>query len=387
MSNLFILACWISLQAGGMTLLVMLIRYIFKNIPRKYICLLWGTVGLRLAVPFTVQFRYSPVESHVSTMSVSSAEKSVGLDWSLINVLTIVWIVGILIFLGKNVYAYLSIKGKVSFSVPTQLYVGGTFVKVYKSENIDTPFIFGIINPKIYVPYNLEYETYEYLVSHELIHIKNHDNITKILSNLLLGIYWFNPLIWLACHYFSCDIEMSVDDSVILMHKDDIQWRKGYANAILTCCSYEKHHMYISSLTGFSGLGVKERIENVMRDKKKKVYYGFAAGIVCAILILIFMTTRPANLNIDVSDSPDNYKTLDSNREKEAEDKLIDEINKKIKEMESVITKEKYNIDQTEVERVNEEKYVESYNELKEKINDYNYAVEKYSILPTAIAE
>lgn len=353
MSNLFILACWISLQAVGMTLLVMLIRYIFKNIPRKYICLLWGTVGLRLAVPFTVQFRYSPVESHVSRISVSSAEKSVGLDWSLLNFLTIVWIVGILIFLSKNVYAYLSIKGKVSFSVPAQVYVDGTFVKVYKSENIDTPFIFGIINPKIYVPYNLEYETYEYLVSHELIHIKNHDNITKILSNLLLVIYWFNPLIWLACHYFSCDIEMSVNDSVILMHKDDIQWRKGYANAILTCCSYEKHHMYISSLTGFSGLIVKKRIENVMRDKNKKAYYGFAVGIVCANLVLIFMTTRPDNQNIDTSNSLNIQNSTGTQYEKITESDGFDE------------------------------KFHESYNESNIDKNVVDFEVEKYSSIPT----
>lgn len=217
------------------------------------------------------------------------------------------------------VAGYLVIYKKVRFAIRDKS-------NVYVCDEIDTPFILGIIKPKIYVPSSLRKQTLESVLAHERAHLNRGDHIWKPFAFILLTIYWFNPVIWMAYVLFCRDMELACDEKVIKgVDKDSIV---SYSNALLECTVPKK--VIPACPLAFGEVGVKQRIRSVLNYKKPPfwtVISAIAAVIVVAVCFLTNAryeengTTKPDEETnaVEHTDELDSYsevtKDVDSSKE------------------------------------------------------------------------
>ena len=180
-------------------------------------------------------------------------------------------------------------------------------------DRISSPFVFGIIRPRIYLPSALNDEEKTYVIAHEQAHIKHYDNILKPLGYLILSIHFFNPLCWIAFRLFTKDIELACDERVIKNY--DIQDKKGYSTALLSC-SIECNFLSACPFS-FGESGLKQRIKSVLGYKKPSVRIVILSSAVCILTAMSFMTnpiTSALEINSDNQESAiDNLKKLSFN--------------------------------------------------------------------------
>lgn len=157
---------------------------------------------------------------------------------------------------------------------------------VFICDDIDSPFIAGLLRPRIYLPSGMDDETAACVMAHESTHIKRGDNIWKALGCALRAVYWFDPFVWLAYELFSRDVEIACDERVVM--DMDREGRVRYSQALLDC-SMPRRQMAVC-LTAFGEAAVKERVIRVMNYKKPAVWAVVCACAVCAALALFFMT-------------------------------------------------------------------------------------------------
>lgn len=180
----------------------------------------------------------------------------------------------------NGIVSYLKIKKGVDTA--TKLYDN-----IYQSESISSPFIIGIIKPKIYIPYNIDEEYLEYVIAHEKYHIKRGDNAVKMIAFVMLCVHWFNPLCWLAFYLVNKDMEMSCDEWV-LAHNEDI--KKTYSNALLSFATNKKFPS--PSPLCFGESSVKSRIKNVLSFKQPKKIFSVLA-IILSVSLLVACSANP----------------------------------------------------------------------------------------------
>lgn len=309
MSNFFLNLVNISITASWIVLVVVLMRLILKKAPKWINCLLWAIVGLRLIMPFSLESVFSLIPS-TETIGVSTqtgipnvqtglpmvdntvneyigeyyyteapavAEKS----FDFLGALTIVWLVGILAMLIYSVFSYLKISKSVKASVLNK-------DNIYFCDNIQTPFILGIIKLRIYLPSGISAEQSEYVIRHENAHIKRKDHWWKPLGFALLTVYWFNPAMWLAYVLLCRDIELACDEKAIKdMDNDD---KKGYSEALLS--NSLQRRMIMACPLAFGEVGVKDRIKSVL-NYKKPAFWIIAVAIVAVAVISVCFLTNP----------------------------------------------------------------------------------------------
>lgn len=308
MGNTFITVLDMSLTASYLILAVLAVRCIIKRVPARFLCLLWGAAGLRLVLPWKWESSYSlipkasvvapdivmdsnpaihsgvpVVDSMVNPLLAGSAPDPAGS----INPLqvysflaSIVWLTGIFILAAAALISYIRLRRRVRTAVSD----GG---RVWICETIDTPFILGIFRPRIYLPADME-EGRDAVIAHEKAHLKRFDYLTKPLAYAVLMIHWFNPLVWAAFWSFCKDVENACDQKVIeTMSKEQ---RKGYARTLLDCSA--KGSGLIMNPLAFGEVGVKSRIEEVLRFiRPSKKYLVFAASL--CIMVCVFFAASP----------------------------------------------------------------------------------------------
>lgn len=347
MGNIFISALNISITASYLILAVILLRLLLKKAPRWINCLLWGIVALRLVMPFSIESEISLVPSSQTITATASHdapyEINTGIDTfdteinriiingasttdtssapstqnntsqitdnttvtdsqnsniakekskpALFDILGVVWIFGVVVILVYGILSYLLIYKKVKASLAYR-------DNIYYCDSIDSPFILGIIKPKIYIPSNLSQIYIDYVISHERAHLKRRDHLWKPFGFLLLSIYWFNPFIWLSYVLLCRDIESACDEKVIKnMNTADI---KGYSLALLSCGTRRK--MITACPVAFGEVGVKERIKSVL-NYKKPAFWIVAVAIVTSIAVAMCFLTNPKE-KVDLSFLP-----------------------------------------------------------------------------------
>ena len=272
--------------ASIMILVIVLIRAFMKKMPKFIYPLLWGLVAVKLLVPFDIHssfgvlpgektIEYSGKENApvivntglnivdegandfiINTNSPSaSAEK-----WNYYDVCIYIWLAGIMILLIYMLISYIVVRKVTSQSVVIEK-------RTSICDEIDSPFLLGIIRPHIFLPSGIEREKYEYILAHENMHIKRGDHIWKTLGFLLLSVYWFNPLCWIAYYLFCKDVEFACDEKVI--SRQDALWRANYCQTLLECSADSRKIMFVP--LGFGEVGVKERVKKVMTYKKTKI--------------------------------------------------------------------------------------------------------------------
>ena len=349
MNELFVAILNMSLKASVLVVMIVVLRLVFKNAPKWIRCFIWSLVAIRLVCPISFEsnlsvfnllknentkqtefFQYNEmpekpkVEFFVPVLQSDVAGDS-GLSVTqcrttgYIPVLTIKWILGMACMLVYAVAGYLGIYKKVRFAIRDES-------NVYVCDEIDTPFILGIIKPKIYVPSSLRKQTLESVLAHERAHLNRGDHIWKPFAFILLTIYWFNPVIWMAYVLFCREMELACDEKVIKgVDKDSIV---SYSNALLECTVPKK--VIPACPLAFGEVGVKQRIRSVLNYKKPPfwtVISAIAAVIVVAVCFLTNAryeengTTKPDEETnaVERTDELDSYseatKDVDSSEE------------------------------------------------------------------------
>ncbi len=310
----------LSIAAGVLILAAALIRRLFPRMPKWLRCLLWALPALRLLLPFSLPNPFSLAPNTDTVYQVRTAADSVsvpvinsgleavdnavnpvlersftGLAQSAASVterakeLTpasffgLIWAAGCAALLLYMLFSFLRFRKTVRPAVPLEK-------GVYLCDGIASPFILGVIHPKIYLPSLLEERHYPPILAHEQAHLKRKDHWWKPLGFLLLTVYWFNPLIWIAYALLCRDIELACDEKVI--KNGDISQRKAYSEALLTCGAPTRS--VAACPLAFGEVGVKSRIKNVLRYKKPAVWIIVAAVLAAGAAAFCFLTDRPA---------------------------------------------------------------------------------------------
>ena len=344
MSVIFLKILNMSITAGWLILAVVLARFVLKKAPRWIMCLLWALVAIRLICPFSLESALSLIPSSETIPSNIEMQARPAIDSGitvvnemvnpliaqsftsdptnsanplqiLIPVISLVWIIGTTVMLLFALASYLRLKRSVAASVPAGESVtnrltddlladlgipAGKLPRIRICDEIPAPFILGIFRPVIYVPSSLSDETLDYVIRHEMAHLRRHDHWWKPLGFLLLAVYWFHPLCWIAYILLCRDIEMACDGRVVRdMGKSDIA---AYSQALLDC-SMPRRTIAACPLAFGEG-NVKTRIKSVLNYKKPAFWIIAAALVVCAALAVFLMTDPSGNQPSGTAEDP-----------------------------------------------------------------------------------
>ena len=309
MNELFLKIINMSISASWLILAVLILRLVLKKAPKWVNVLLWGIVAVRLICPFSFESALSLIpSSETIPLDIEMAVKptidsGVPAINSVVNpvlssfappqhvltsanplqiwipILNIIWLIGVGALLLYTAVSYWRLCRKVDTAVRYK-------DNIFQSENVSSPFVLGIINPRIYLPFSMNEQDMEHVVAHEQAHIRRRDHWWKPLGFLLLTIHWFNPLMWLAYVLLCRDIELACDEKVIKELGNE--QRADYTQA-LVACSVNRRRIAACPLA-FGEVGVKERVKSVMNYKKPAFWVIIIAVIVCVDVAVCFLT-------------------------------------------------------------------------------------------------
>lgn len=279
----------LSLKASWAALAVVLLRFMLKGAPKWTHCLLWSVVGLRLVLPFSVESIMSLVPNRETVEAVVLSgplhvlvKPEIVQSEKISYVLTIlcaIWAMGAVGFLLYALITYFKMYRRVQVSEEIEK-------GVYLCDDIDKPFILGIIKPRICLPSGMPEEQMTYVIRHERAHLARGDHWWKPLSFVLVSIHWFNPILWLSYKLFGQDIELACDEKTV---KDmSTAERRAYSEALLLCGM--ERRMRLMCPVAFGEVSVQERVVSVMSYRKQALWRVAAAGAMCVVLAVCFLT-------------------------------------------------------------------------------------------------
>ena len=310
MNELFLKIINMSISASWLILAVLILRLVLKQAPKWVNVLLWGIVAVRLICPFSFKSALSLIPSAETfpekIISGPSFDIQTGIspvdnrindylgDWyfegvtvpanngnNIMTILTIVWTIGILLLVAYTVISYWRLHREIDIAVRCK-------DNIFQSENVSSPFVLGIINPRIYLPFSMNEQDLEHVVAHEQAHIRRKDHWWKPLGFLLLTIYWFNPLMWLAYVLLCRDIELACDEKVI--KKLGNEQRADYTQALVACSVNRR--MIAACPLAFGEVGVKDRVKSVM-NYKKPAFWGVVLAVIACVIVAVCFLTNP----------------------------------------------------------------------------------------------
>lgn len=314
MDTVFLKMLNMCITAGWIALVVIIIRFHLKKVPRAVSLFLWCLVAIRLVIPVSIESFLSLVPNDETipydityaehpNIQTGIPDLGSGLNsymyWELapnptesanpmqiiIFVASIIWLVGMGIMMLYTLISYIKFCKKVSEAVCLK-------ENIYFCDRIDTPFILGIFKPRIYLPSNISEQDAEYVLCHEFSHIKHNDYLWKPFAFLLLTIYWYNPVLWIAFFLFCKDIEIACDERVI--KQLGVENKKSYSLALINCSAAHKTHA--ACPLSFGETAVKSRVKSVLNYKKPAVWIVVVCVILCVALSVCFLTDPKQSL-------------------------------------------------------------------------------------------
>lgn len=298
MAALFETLLSMSAAAGWLILAVVVLRLALCRAPKWMRCWLWALVGVRLVMPVSLKSPLSLVPQSPAEMGAVLPEPPATLPQQLpqgvggytaaadvqagpelMAALSWLWLAGVLLLLGYALLSMLRLRRRVAEAA---LLEG----KVWQCDQVDTPFILGVLRPKIYLPSDLPPAALEPVLAHERAHLVRRDHWWKPLGFLLLAVYWFHPLVWLAYGLFCRDLELACDERVV--RKLDGAGRKAYSKALLTCSA--DRHVLAACPLAFGEGNVKGRIRAALHYRKPAFWLVLAAAAACFAAAVCFLT-------------------------------------------------------------------------------------------------
>ncbi len=308
MEILFLKFVNMSIVASWVVLAVILFRVLFKKAPKYIRCLMWALVAVRLICPFSfrsnlslipsaevlpdellkgpsfdvstgIDFVDNRVNGYISDRYFEGITVPTGNGFDTMRVLSLVWVIGMLAMLVYTVVSYIRIRRKVAEAVEVK-------VGIWLCDHVETPFILGVFKPRIFLPSSINETDMEYVVAHEQAHLKRRDHLWKPFGFLLLTVYWFNPVMWIAYILLCRDIELACDEKVI--KEMDLDSKKLYSETLINCSMQRR--WIVACPLAFGEVGVKERIKTVLSYKKPAFWVMIFSVIVCVMVGICFLT-------------------------------------------------------------------------------------------------
>lgn len=346
------------LQRNGILTLVilavLLVRLLLRRLPKKYSYLLWSVVGIRMLLKLQLPSRFGllslwhymtqqisgsqlltapkqltniqkitdpqagaqnlqPAGQLITGQTVTGAARGLsqagakaGSGWDhLLQICMLIWIAGMIVLLLYGILSYFKCRRMTVQAVHME-------GNIWECDHLATPFVLGIVRPRIYIPFHLSAEEKPYILAHETYHIRRGDPIVRLLAFVLLTFYWINPFVWIAYFLIIRDMEMSCDEAVLLQLGTQI--KKAYSNSLLTFATGRKQVTF--SPLAFGESGTSGRIKNILDFKKPKVW-GSLLAILAVILAAVFCLTSQKTED-DTSASQSEQQVTDSPRNAQA---------------------------------------------------------------------
>ena len=308
MDDVFLKLVNLSISASWLILAVLVLRVVLKKAPKWVMPLLWGVVALRLVCLFSIESALSlipsaetipseivtetrePVLYEQATLDIvtnptlpSAAEVPVGVSRQQaqvdFNIYSVLWLAGMAALL---VHALVS-AGKLKRKLATAILLRDN---IYESEFVDSPFVFGVVKPNIYLPMHMDEGTAAYVIAHERAHLARRDHWWKVLGYLVLALHWFNPLVWVAYILFCRDIELACDERVV--KGLDGAARADYSQALLSCAAPKR--AVAACPLAFGEGNIKTRVKSALHYKKPAFWVAAAAVLAVVIVAVCFLT-------------------------------------------------------------------------------------------------
>ena len=308
MDDVFLKLVNLSISASWLILAVLVLRVVLRKAPKWVMPLLWGVVALRLVCLFSIESALSlipsaetipseivtetrePVLYEQATLDIvtnptlpSAAEVPVGVSRQQaqvdFNIYSILWLAGMAALL---VHALVS-AGKLKRKLATAILLRDN---IYESEFVDSPFVFGVVKPNIYLPMHMDEGTAAYVIAHERAHLARRDHWWKVLGYLVLALHWFNPLVWVAYILFCRDIELACDEKVV--KGLDGAARADYSQALLSCAAPKR--AVAACPLAFGEGNIKMRVKSALHYKKPAFWVAAAAVLAVVIVAVCFLT-------------------------------------------------------------------------------------------------
>lgn len=310
MDDVFLKLVNLSISASWLILAVLVLRFVLKKAPKWVMPLLWGVVALRLVCLFSIESALSlipsaetipseivtetrePVLYEQATLDIvtnptlpSAAEVPVGVSRQQaqvdFNIYSVLWLAGMAALL---VHALVS-AGKLKRKLATAILLRDN---IYESEFVDSPFVFGVVKPNIYLPMHMDEGTAAYVIAHERAHLARRDHWWKVLGYLVLALHWFNPLVWVAYILFCRDIELACDEKVV--RGLDGAARADYSQALLSCAAPKR--AVAACPLAFGEGNIKTRVKSALHYKKP-AFWVAAAAVLAVVLVAVCFLTNP----------------------------------------------------------------------------------------------
>lgn len=310
MDDVFLKLVNLSISASWLILAVLVLRVVLKKAPKWVMPLLWGVVALRLVCLFSIESALSlipsaetipseivtetrePVLYEQATLDIvtnptlpSAAEVPVGVSRQQaqvdFNIYSVLWLAGMAALL---VHALVS-AGKLKRKLATAILLRDN---IYESEFVDSPFVFGVVKPNIYLPMHMDEGTAAYVIAHEHAHLARRDHWWKVLGYLVLALHWFNPLVWVAYILFCRDIELACDEKVV--RGLDGAARADYSQALLSCAAPKR--AVAACPLAFGEGNIKTRVKSALHYKKP-AFWVAAAAVLAVVLVAVCFLTNP----------------------------------------------------------------------------------------------
>ena len=316
-----------SIAASWLILAVIVLRFALKRAPKRYTLLLWAVVGLRLALPWSIESALSLIPSAATLPEGIMLEGTPALDTGiaalngainpgfaaaftpepgasanplqvLLPVGSIIWLAGICVMLAWALWSWLRLRARMRTAVRLE-------GNVYESERVESPFVLGLFRPRVYLPCGLDEPGRGHVLAHEREHIRRGDQIVKLLGFLLLCLHWFNPLVWLAYALLCRDVELACDERVVrgLAPGD----RADYSQALLNL-SHPRRFVSACPLA-FGETSVKSRVKSVL-SYKKPAFWVIALAIVVCIGAAVCFLTDPKAASEDTNEDEDENENV-----------------------------------------------------------------------------
>lgn len=344
-----------SLTASYLVVVVCLVRFLLRKAPKWIRMILWGMVGIRLLLPIRLESVFSLVPrimtsqttdttgqlnevvnqtaggvvqgmpepeagaGFVSSVTGVMLQTSPEIPWT--GILLAVWAAGAFLMLAYCAFSYM----RLSLHMREAVKCNGEGAAVYQSEKVDSPFVLGIVSPRIYIPFSMKEEERQCVIAHEKAHISRKDYLVKPFAFLLLALHWFNPFIWIAYILLCRDIELACDEKAIRV-LGEVQ-KKVYSQALLKC-SVSRRSIAVCPVA-FGETGVKERIKNVLHYKKPAFWIVAVSLLLCVIVAVCFLTNprqeKPEKEPVQEATDEESTEGLRENEQEESAEQETDE--------------------------------------------------------------
>lgn len=317
MDDVFLKLVNLSISASWLILAVLVLRFVLKKAPKWVMPLLWGVVALRLVCLFSIESALSlipsaetipseivtetrePVLYEQATLDIvtnptlpSAAEVPVGVSRQQaqvdFNIYSVLWLAGMAALLVHALVSAEKLKRKLATAILLR-------DNIYESEFVDSPFVFGVVKPNIYLPMHMDEGTAAHVIAHEHAHLARRDHWWKVLGYLVLALHWFNPLVWVAYILFCRDIELACDEKVV--KGLDGAARADYSQALLSCAAPKR--AVAACPLAFGEGNIKTRVKSALHYKKPAFWVAAAAVLAVVIVAVCFLTNPRSDIDAE----------------------------------------------------------------------------------------